>query len=69
MGLSLADEPVDEGYNEHVKRLLAKVVPPGPDWTEMEGLAVSHWNSRSEPVFAFMVYAPGYRFLPNPHSE
>lgn len=64
MGLSLAGEPLmqwDDRCNRNVRRLLATLAPPGPDWTEMDGLVVFHWERRDEPVFSFMVYAPGHR--------
>lgn len=64
MGLSLAGEPLmhwSDLDNQNVRRLLGTLAPPGPDWTEMDGLVVHHWERRDEPVFAFLVYAPGYR--------
>lgn len=61
LGLSLAGEPLIDLSNDNVRRLLASMAPPGPDWTEMDGLVVCHWDSKSEPVFSFMVYAPGHR--------
>jgi hypothetical protein len=64
MGLSLAGEPLMQTCdrsNRNVRRLLFIMVPPGPDWTEMDGLVVHHWERRDEPVFSFLVYAPGHR--------
>jgi hypothetical protein len=64
MGLSLAGEPLmhwSDRSNRNVRRLLATMAPPGPNWMEMDGLVVSHWDSWDESVFAFMVYAPGHR--------
>ena len=61
VGLSLAGEPVTDHSNENVRRLLSKIAPPKPHWTEMDGLVVLHWEYDSDPVFAFEVYAPGHR--------
>jgi hypothetical protein len=61
MGLSLAGEPLTDTSNCNVRRLLATMAPPGPDWTEMDGLVVFHWEFGDDFVFAFMVYAPGHR--------
>jgi hypothetical protein len=62
MGLSLAGEPLRDTSNRNVRRLLATMARPGPDWTEMDGLVVSHWELGDDFVFAFRVYAPGHRF-------
>ncbi len=64
MGLSLAGEPLmhwDDRDNCNVRRLLNTMAPPGLDWTEMDGLVVTHWERGDEPVFSFLVYAPGHR--------
>ncbi len=64
MGLSLAGEPLmhwSDRCNRNVRRLLATMAPPGPDWKEMDGLKVFHWERTDESVFSFMVYAPGHR--------
>jgi hypothetical protein len=64
MGLSLAGEPLmqmSDWSNRNVRRLLITMAPPGPDWTEMDGLVVHHWERRDDPVFSFLVYAPGHR--------
>jgi hypothetical protein len=64
MGLSLAGEPLmhwDDWCNRNVRRLLATMAPPGPDWRRMDGLIASHWDRWDEPVFAFRVYAPEHR--------
>ena len=64
MGLSLAGEPLmhwSDRCNRNVRRLLTTIAPPGPDWTEMDGLFVGHWERMDESVFMFMVYAPGHR--------
>jgi hypothetical protein len=34
----------------------------GPEWTDLPGLAVFHWEATDDDVFSFMVYAPGHRF-------
>ena len=64
MGLSLAGKPLmqtSDWDNRNVRRLLATMAPPGPNWMEMDGLVACHWDSWDEPVFAFRVYAPGHR--------
>jgi hypothetical protein len=66
MGLSLAGETLIDTSNRNVRRLLESLAQPGPDWTEMDGLVVLHWELGDEFVFSFMVYAPGHRFPPAP---
>ncbi len=64
MGLSLAGEPLmhwDDRCNRNVRRLLATMAPPGPNWKELDALVVHHWERDDESVFAFRVYAPGHR--------
>lgn len=64
MGLSLAGEPLmhwDDRCNPNVRRLLATMAPPGPNWKELDGLFVHHWERDDESVFSFRVYAPGHR--------
>lgn len=64
MGLSLAGEPLmhwDDRRNPNVRRLLAAMAPPCPDWKEMDGLVVFHWECCDVSVFSFRVYAPGHR--------
>ncbi len=63
-GLSLAGKPLmqwSDRSNRNVRRLLATMAPPGPDWTELDGLVVHHWERSDESVFSFFVYAPGHR--------
>jgi hypothetical protein len=62
VGVSLAGEPITDNSDDNVRRLLATLAPPGEDWTEMDGLAVFHWESGDRNVFSFLVYAPGHRF-------
>jgi hypothetical protein len=61
VGLSLAGEPLTDNSDGNVRRLLAKIAPPGPDWTECEGLAIFHYELSDDFVFSFLVYAPGHR--------
>ena len=62
MGLSLAGEALTDTSNGNVRRLLGSMIELGHDWTELEGLAVFHWEATDEEVFSFMVYAPDHRF-------
>lgn len=59
--LSLAGEVLTDRSDANVRWLIARIAPEAPDWTEVEGLCISHYELSDDFVFAFMVYAPGYR--------
>lgn len=62
--LSLAGEPLTDPSNGNVQRLLDRILPPAPDWTERDGLVVLHWELSDTFVFSFLVYSQGFRNLP-----
>ena len=64
LSLSLAEEPLTDPSNGNVQRLLDKILPPAPDWTERDGLVVLHWELSDTFVFSFLVYSQGFRSLP-----
>jgi hypothetical protein len=62
VGVSIGGVPLTDPSDDNVRRLLAGVAAVGEDWTELDGLAVSHWEFGDRNVFSFLVYAPGHRF-------
>lgn len=59
--LSLAGEVLTDRSDANVRRLMARIAPEASDWREAAGLFISHHEFSDDFVFAFMVYAPGYR--------
>ena len=59
--LCLAGEVLTDRSDANVRRLIAKIAPEATDWTELEGLLITHYELSDDYVFAFRVYATGHR--------